>query len=107
MRRGADPSFSAGQFQIVSRMGNPLFNEGFVALDSKDKWNQVPPTEDEQFRTYAENPELAVLANAVLLNSSTPATGPIPASNRTDLSGVDEAFDRMRAGHGGRTLLIP
>ena len=28
-------------------------------------------------------------------------------THRTDLNGVDEAFDRMRAGHGGRTLLIP
>ncbi|HEX3706349.1 MAG TPA: Zn-dependent alcohol dehydrogenase [Mycobacteriales bacterium] len=28
-------------------------------------------------------------------------------TNRTDLSGVDEAFEEMRAGHGGRTLLIP
>jgi S-(hydroxymethyl)glutathione dehydrogenase/alcohol dehydrogenase len=28
-------------------------------------------------------------------------------TNRTDLSGVDEAFAQMRAGHGGRTLLVP
>jgi S-(hydroxymethyl)glutathione dehydrogenase/alcohol dehydrogenase len=28
-------------------------------------------------------------------------------TNRTDLAGVDEAFAQMRAGHGGRTLLIP
>jgi S-(hydroxymethyl)glutathione dehydrogenase/alcohol dehydrogenase len=28
-------------------------------------------------------------------------------TNRTGLSGVDEAFEEMRAGHGGRTLLIP
>lgn len=28
-------------------------------------------------------------------------------TNRTDLSGVDAAFEAMRAGHGGRTLLIP
>jgi S-(hydroxymethyl)glutathione dehydrogenase/alcohol dehydrogenase len=29
------------------------------------------------------------------------------ATDRTDLFGVDEAFARMRAGHGGRTLVIP
>jgi S-(hydroxymethyl)glutathione dehydrogenase/alcohol dehydrogenase len=29
------------------------------------------------------------------------------ATDRGDLAGVDAAFDRMRAGHGGRTLLIP
>lgn len=28
-------------------------------------------------------------------------------TDRTDLSGVDAAFDRMREGRGGRTLLIP
>jgi len=29
------------------------------------------------------------------------------ATDRTDLGGIDEAFARMRAGHGGRTLVIP
>jgi S-(hydroxymethyl)glutathione dehydrogenase/alcohol dehydrogenase len=29
------------------------------------------------------------------------------ATDRTDLGGIDAAFDRMRAGHGGRTLVIP
>lgn len=29
------------------------------------------------------------------------------ATDRSDLEGVDEAFARMQAGHGGRTLLIP
>jgi S-(hydroxymethyl)glutathione dehydrogenase/alcohol dehydrogenase len=28
-------------------------------------------------------------------------------TDRTDLGGVDAAFGRMRAGHGGRTLLVP
>jgi S-(hydroxymethyl)glutathione dehydrogenase/alcohol dehydrogenase len=28
-------------------------------------------------------------------------------TDRSDLAGVDAAFDRMRAGHGGRTLVIP
>lgn len=28
-------------------------------------------------------------------------------TDRCDLGGVDDAFDRMRAGHGGRTVLIP
>lgn len=28
-------------------------------------------------------------------------------TDRTDLDGIDAAFDRMRAGHGGRTLVIP
>ena len=29
------------------------------------------------------------------------------ATDRTDLGGIDEAFVRMREGHGGRTLVIP
>lgn len=29
------------------------------------------------------------------------------ATDRTDLAGVDDAFARMREGHGGRTLVIP
>ncbi|HEX3824460.1 MAG TPA: Zn-dependent alcohol dehydrogenase [Mycobacteriales bacterium] len=29
------------------------------------------------------------------------------ATDRCELGGIDEAFDRMRAGHGGRTLVIP
>jgi S-(hydroxymethyl)glutathione dehydrogenase/alcohol dehydrogenase len=29
------------------------------------------------------------------------------ATDRTDLAGIDEAFARMRDGHGGRTLVIP
>jgi S-(hydroxymethyl)glutathione dehydrogenase/alcohol dehydrogenase len=28
-------------------------------------------------------------------------------TDRTDLAGIDDAFARMKAGHGGRTLLIP
>jgi S-(hydroxymethyl)glutathione dehydrogenase/alcohol dehydrogenase len=29
------------------------------------------------------------------------------ATDRTDLTGIDDAFARMRSGHGGRTLVIP
>jgi S-(hydroxymethyl)glutathione dehydrogenase/alcohol dehydrogenase len=28
-------------------------------------------------------------------------------TDRAGLDGIDAAFDRMRAGHGGRTLVIP
>jgi hypothetical protein len=28
-------------------------------------------------------------------------------TDRCGLDGVDDAFNRMRAGHGGRTVLIP
>jgi S-(hydroxymethyl)glutathione dehydrogenase / alcohol dehydrogenase len=29
------------------------------------------------------------------------------ATDRGDLSAIDDAFERMRAGHGGRTLIVP
>jgi uncharacterized protein DUF4331 len=53
------------EFVQVSRMGNPLFNEAFVALKDKDNLNATSPTEDDAFATYAENPELATLLNVV------------------------------------------
>ncbi|MBA3892955.1 MAG: DUF4331 domain-containing protein [Gemmatimonadales bacterium] len=60
-------SRNQGPFVQVARQGNPLFNEGLVALRDKDFYNRSRPTVDhEVFRKYAEKPELAVLLNAVL-----------------------------------------
>ncbi len=57
---------SSGPFIQVNRMGNPLFNEVLVALAGKDQYNRTSPTSDAAtFATYAENPEVAVLINAV------------------------------------------
>lgn len=51
----------------VGRMGNPLFNETLVSLRHKDLYNETEPRVDRGvFRQYAENCELAFLANAVL-----------------------------------------
>ncbi len=74
-------AFSIGPWQQVGRLANPLFNEVFVALKDKDRWNQSKPSDDAQFSSYALNPELAVLANAVL-GTSAQTTG------RTDLAGI-------------------
>jgi hypothetical protein len=72
----------AGPFVQVNRMGNPLFNEVLVALKDKDVYNRTEPTVDAvRFATYALNPELAVLLNAVFGLSLT-------TSGRTDLSAV-------------------
>ena len=49
----------------VSRLGNPLFTEGLVAFKDKDRFNRTAPKEDATFATYARNPELATLINAV------------------------------------------
>ena len=76
--RNADPKGN-GPFIQVNRMGNPVFNEAFVALKDKDNYNRTSPTEDAtKFATYAENPELAVLINTVFGTS-------IPETGRSDL----------------------
>jgi len=65
----------------VSRLGNPFFNEGLVAHVDKDRFNRTPATQDEPFATYALNPELAVLINAVYNTS-------FATTNRTDLAAI-------------------
>jgi len=71
-----------GPFIQVARQGNPLFNEGLVALRDKDFFNRSRPSMDnEVFRKYAEKPELAVLLNAVL-GTDAITTG------RTDIAGI-------------------
>jgi len=48
----------------VSRQGNPLFCEAFVAIADKDRYSRTSPTVDAAlFRKYAETPELARLIN--------------------------------------------
>ncbi len=66
LRTAAAADVSLGQFVQVNRLGNPLFNEALVALVGKDQYNRSSPTTDAAtFATYAQNPELAVLINAV------------------------------------------
>src|SRR4029453_18789251 len=66
-----DPILADG-FVQVARQGNPLFNEGLVALEDKDL-----------FRKYAEKPELAALINALVFNANI-----APTTNRTDIAGI-------------------
>jgi hypothetical protein len=61
----AEQVFPLGGWQQVSRLGNPLFTEGLVPFKDKDRFNRTPATDDKQFATYARNPELATLINAV------------------------------------------
>ena len=65
----------------VARMGNPLFTEGLVAFKDKDRFNRTSPMQDATFATYARNPELATLINAVYGTS-------FVASGRTDLEKI-------------------
>ncbi|MBC8102609.1 MAG: DUF4331 domain-containing protein [Cytophagales bacterium] len=62
-----DPTPS-GPFIQVNREGNPLFNEVLVAMRDKDRYNRTAPSgdaADAAFNSYALNPEVAVLINAV------------------------------------------
>jgi hypothetical protein len=80
---GHDPIL-ADHFVQVARQGNPLFNEGLVAIEDKDLYSRTSPTRDnELFRKYAEKPELAALINALVFKSNV-----APTTNRTDIAGI-------------------
>ena len=73
-----------GPFVQVARQGNPLFNEGLVAIADKDLYSRTSPATDGQlFRKYAETPELARLINLLVFNAPV-----APETNRTDIAGI-------------------
>ena len=90
----------------VARQGNPLFNEGLVALEDKDLYSRTLPTTDGQlFRKYAESPELSALINALIGNgqqlSIPTGRADIAAIFIPDLIKVDLSTDPIRlAGNG-------
>src|SRR6266700_7321537 len=76
---------TVGEWVQVARQGNPLFNEGLVAIADKDRYGRTSPSEDGTlFRKYAENPELAALINSILLGGSKPGS----THNRTDTAAI-------------------
>ncbi|CAN5786067.1 hypothetical protein BH20VER1_BH20VER1_27840 [soil metagenome] len=75
-----------GPFVQVGRQGNPLFNEGLVAIVDKDRYNRTQPNQDAAvFDKYARTPELARLINTLVF---TGGQTPAPETNRTDLVGI-------------------
>ncbi|MGI8889260.1 MAG: DUF4331 domain-containing protein [Chthoniobacterales bacterium] len=102
----SQPPVNTGPFVQVGRQGNPLFNEGLVALKDKDLYSRTKPTDDATlFQQYASSPELAKLINAILFNGQMTAI----EENRTDLVGifipdlikVDLSTDPARLAGGG------
>lgn len=82
LRQTTQKDTSSGPYIQVNRLGNPLFNEVLVAVQDKDNYNRRVPTDDaSMFQTYALNPEVAVLINAVFGTS-------FVTSGRTDLAAV-------------------
>ncbi len=99
-----------GDFVQVGRQGNPLFCEGLIAIEDKDLYNRTSPTQDNAlFRKYAENPELAKLLNAIVLQPL--GIPPVLETGRTDLAGifipdlikVDLSTGNARLAGGGST----
>ncbi len=107
LRPNGDPVFN-GPYVQVNRMGNPLFNEVLIALKDKDVFNRTEPVVDAvKFATYALNPELAVLLNAVFgLNLATSGRTDLAAVFIPDVLRVDTTTDPVRlAGQAGFSRL--
>src|SRR5262249_11417806 len=76
---------AAGGFTQVARQGNPLFNEGLVALADKDLYSRSSPVLDKTiFANYANSPELARLINLLVFGGN----GPAVENNRSDIAGI-------------------
>jgi hypothetical protein len=81
---GLSDDASFGDFVQVARQGNPLFNEGLVAIKDKDLYSRTSPEVDASiFKKYALTPELAGLINALVLGANV-----APTTNRTDIAGI-------------------
>lgn len=82
LRSTTGDNVSSGPYIQVNREANPLFNEVLVAIRDKDNYNRDLPTSDAaKYKTYALNPEVAALINAVYGTK-------FVTSGRTDLAGV-------------------
>jgi len=80
-----DDNQDSGQWVQVARQGNPLFNEGLVAIADKDRYSRSSPAQDQAlFAKYALNPELAKLINQLVFGGN----GPAVETNRTDIAGI-------------------
>lgn len=107
---GSSGANATGNWVQVGRQGNPLFCEAFVAIKDKDLYNRTKPTSDATlFKSYAENPELATLINALVLKGNV-----APTTGRTDLAAifipdvikVDLSTARARLPGGGATNTV-
>lgn len=69
-----------GRLTQIQRMGNPLFNELIIGTGDKDKFSMSQPQNDSQFASYALDPILARVLNAIYAEKL-----PIPTPPRKDL----------------------
>jgi hypothetical protein len=90
--RGDGTVDTNGKMVQVSRFGNPLVNELFSPLSTRDRWNATDPSSDAQYRrNQVVAPEIPALVD-LLYGTNTPTSGavvralkPFPTTNRTDL----------------------
>ena len=104
LRRTDGEPVPSGPWIQVNRLGNPLFNEVLVALKDKDNYNRTSPSADAaSFATYAQNPEVAVLINAVFGTSfATSGRGDLQAVYIPDVIRVDTTTPVVSVpGHAG------
>ncbi len=52
---------SHGDWQQVSRLGNPLVNEAIIPMGAKDHWNTKAPSGDKSYLGSVQKPEIASL----------------------------------------------
>jgi Domain of unknown function (DUF4331) len=70
----------AGEYQQVSRLGNPLVNEVVIPMGQKDRFNRTTPDQDaKNYGKYVIEPELARVLNALFPDVKA------PEKNRTDI----------------------
>ena len=69
-----------GDFRQIQRMANPLINELFIGIGSKDRFSMDEPKNDSQFEDFFLDPTLARVINALTVGVVT-----IPAPPRFDL----------------------
>jgi len=108
LRSTTSENISSGPYVQVNREANPLFNEVLVAIRDKDNYNRDSPTSDAtKYAKYAQNPEVAVLINAVYGTSfATTARADLAAVYIPDVIRVDTSTGPARvAGETGFSRL--
>ena len=81
----------SGEERQVSRLGNPLVNEVVIPLKDKDTFNHTKPSGDAAFLSYVQNPEVAVLLNALYgINAPANPRGDLVTVFLTGIPGVNQ-----------------
>ena len=90
-----EPFEQAGDFVVVSRLGNPLVNELLIGFPHKDYYNASHPRDDEVIVDYVTHPALPQLLEQLLAGFGVQAPTTIPRLDlivgfMTGLPGLNE-----------------